>query len=215
MKNSRLKNIHIYHKVKGMAGIAMLLLCSCDAENSISTQYLCQFIFRTQYHLDCSIVTALSGAGTYTMISARKVNGVWNIYSTLNDGKNHTETIILSTAKENYANYSHMGAGNNTTDATKNGFILGTTNFNGYAAWDRQCPNCIQQYGGTNYPLEWTGNRQSVVCNKCKRVYNLENGTITSGGQGKNDKALMRYRVVYSGNGSVLTVSNSKKNATF
>lgn len=191
-----------------MAGIAMLLLCSCDAENSISTQYLCQFIFRTQYHLDCSIVTALSGAGTYTMVSARKVNGVWNIYSTLNDGKNHTETIILSTAKENYANYSHMGAGNNTTDATKNGFILGTTNFNGYAAWDRQCPNCSQQYGGTNYPLEWTGNRQSVVCNKCKRVYNLENGTITSGGQGKNDKALMRYRVVYSGNGSVLTVGN-------
>ena len=198
-----------------MAGIAMLLLCSCDAENTISTQYLCQFIFRTQYHPDCSIVTALSGAGTYTMVSAKRVNGVWNIYSTLNDGRNHTETIILSTAKENYANYSHMGAGNNTTDATKNGFILGTTNFNGYAAWDRQCPNCIQQYGGTNYPLEWTGNRQSVVCNKCKRVYNLENGTITSGGQGKNDKALMRYRVVYSGNGSVLTVSNSKKNATF
>ena len=215
MKNSRLNKVHIYNKVKSMAGIAMLLLCSCDAENSISTQYLCQFIFRTQYHLDCSIVTALSGAGTYTMVSAKKVNGVWNIYSTLNDGKNHTETIILSTAKENYANYSHMGAGNNTTDATKNGFILGTTNFNGYAAWDRQCPNCILQYGGTNYPLEWTDNRQSVVCNKCKRVYNLENGTITSGGQGKNDKALMRYRVVYSGNGSVLTVSNSKKNATF
>ncbi len=191
-----------------MAGIAMLLLCSCDAENTISTQYLCQFIFRTQYHLDCSIVTALSGAGTYTMVSAKRVNGVWNIYSTLNDGRNHTETIILSTAKENYANYSHMGAGSNTTDATKNGFILGTTNFNGYVAWDRQCPNCIQQYGGTNYPLEWAGNRQSVVCNKCKRVYNLENGTITSGGQGKNDKALMRYRVVYSGNGSVLTVGN-------
>ena len=191
-----------------MAGIAMLLLCSCDAENTISTQYLCQFIFRTQYHLDCSIVTALSGAGTYTMVSAKRVNGVWNIYSTLNDGRNHTETIILSTAKENYANYSHMGAGSNTTDATKNGFILGTTNFNGYAAWDRQCPNRILQYGGTNYPLEWTGNRQSVVCNKCKRVYNLENGTITSGGQGKNDKALMRYRVVYSGNGSVLTVGN-------
>ncbi len=42
MKNSRLKNIHIYNKVKSMAGIAMLLLCSCDAENTISTQYLCQ-----------------------------------------------------------------------------------------------------------------------------------------------------------------------------
>lgn len=72
MKNSRLNKVHIYNKVKSMAGIAMLLLCSCDAENSISTQYLCQFIFRPQYHLDCSIVTALSGAGTYTMVSAKR-----------------------------------------------------------------------------------------------------------------------------------------------
>ena len=90
----------------------------------------------------------------------------------------------------------------------KNGFILGTSNFNGYVAWDRQCLNCILQYGGTNYPLEWTGNRQSVICNKCKRVYSLENGTITSGGQGKEDKMLMQYRVTYTGIGSVLTVGN-------
>lgn len=184
------------------------LLASCDADNSISTRYPCQFIFRTIYHPGSSIETALKGAGTYTMISAKKVNGAWNIYSTINDGKNHTETIVLSTAKENYANYSHLGAGNDLKDATKNGFILGTTNFNGHVAWDRQCLNCILQYGGTNYPLEWTGNRQSVICNKCKRVYSLENGTITSGGQGKEDKMLMQYRVTYTGIGSVLTVGN-------
>lgn len=184
------------------------LLTSCDADNSISTRYPCQFIFRTIYHPGSSIETALQGAGTYTMISAKKVNGAWNIYSTLNDGKNHTETIVLSTAKENYANYSYLGAGNDLKDATKNGFILGTSNFNSYVAWDRQCLNCILQYGGTNYPLEWTGNRQSVICNKCKRVYSLENGTITSGGQGKEDKMLMQYRVTYTGIGSVLTVGN-------
>ena len=169
------------------------LLTSCDADNSISTRYPCQFIFRTIYHPGSSIETALQGAGTYTMISAKKING---------------ETIVLSTAKENYANYSYLGAGNDQKDATKNGFILGTSNFNGYVAWDRQCLNCILQYGGTNYPLEWTGNRQSVICNKCKRVYSLENGTITSGGQGKEDKMLMQYRVSYTGIGSVLTVGN-------
>ncbi|WP_317574839.1 hypothetical protein [Segatella copri] len=184
------------------------LLASCDADNSISTRYPCQFIFRTIYHPGSSIETALQGAGTYTMISAKKINGAWNIYSTLNDGKNQTETIVLSTAKENYANYSYLGAGNNLKDATKNGFILGTSNFNDYVAWDRQCLNCILQYGGTNYPLEWTGNRLSVICNKCKRVYSLENGTITSGGQGKEDKMLMQYRVTYTGIGSVLTVGN-------
>ena len=84
------------------------------------------------------------------------MKGAWNIYSTLNDGKNQTETIILSTAKENYANYTYLGAGNDPKDARKNGFIMGLTNFSGPVAWDRQCPNCLEQYGGTNYPLEWT-----------------------------------------------------------
>ena len=188
--------------------IVLYSLSSCDAENSISTRYPCQFIFRTQYHPGTSIETALNGAGIYTMISAKKVNGVWNIYSTLNDGKNQTETIVLSTAKENYANYSYLGAGNDTKDATKNGFILGTSNFNGHVAWDRQCLNCILQYGGNNYPLEWTENRQKVICRKCKRVYELENGTIFSGRQSKEDHPLMQYRVSYSGIGSVLTVGN-------
>ena len=184
------------------------MMSSCDAENTISTQYPCHFIFYTQYHPGTSIETALNGAGTYTMVSASKVNGAWRIYSMLNDGKNHTETIVLSTAKENYANYTYIGAGNDLKDATKNGFILGNTNFQGYVAWDRQCPNCIHQYGSTNYPLDWTGNRQFVICNKCNRTYSLETGAITSGGLSKEDQALMRYRVVYTGIGSILTVGN-------
>lgn len=77
-----------------MAVIAMLLLCSCDAENSISTKYPCQFYFKSQYHPGTSLETALNGTGVYTMVSAKKVKGAWNIYSTLNDGKNQTETII-------------------------------------------------------------------------------------------------------------------------
>ena len=184
------------------------MMSSCDAENTISTEYPCHFIFYTQYHPGTSIETALNGAGTYTMVSAAKTNGAWRIYSTLNDGKNHTETIILSTAKENYANYTYIGAGNDLKDATKNGFILGNTNFQGYVAWDRQCPNCIHQYGSTNYPLAWTGNRQFVICNKCNRTYSLETGAITSGGLSKEYQALMRYRVVYTGIGSILTVGN-------
>ena len=178
------------------------------AENSISTKYPCQFYFKSQYHPGTSLETALNGTGVYTMVSAKKVNGAWNIYSTLNDGKNQTETIILSTAKENYANYTYLGAGNDPKDARKNGFIMGLTNFSGPVAWDRQCPNCLEQYGGTNYPLEWTGNRQSVICDKCKRIYSLENGTITSGGKSKSDKALMLYRVTYGGKGTDIYVGN-------
>ena len=73
-----------------MAVIAMLLLCSCDAENSISTKYPCQFYFKSQYHPGTSLETALNGTGVYTMVSAKKVKGAWNIYSTLNDGKNQS-----------------------------------------------------------------------------------------------------------------------------
>lgn len=87
MKNSIYNKVYIYNKVKSMAGIAMLLLCSCDAENSISTKYPCQFYFKSQYHPGTSLETALNGTGVYTMVSAKKVNGAWNIYSTLNDGK--------------------------------------------------------------------------------------------------------------------------------
>lgn len=158
---------YIYNKVKSMASKAVLFLSwclllgtcgmmsSCDAENTISTEYPCHFIFYTQYHIGSSIETALLNQGSYSMVSAGKVNNAWRIYSTLNDGKNKTETIALTTAKENYASYSAIGAGNDTKDATKNGFILGCTNFQGRVAWDRQCPNCIRQYGGRNYP--WNG----------------------------------------------------------
>lgn len=66
MKNSIYNKVYIYNKVKSMAGIAMLLLCSCDAENSISTKYPCQFIFRTNLHPGTSIETALNNAGSYT-----------------------------------------------------------------------------------------------------------------------------------------------------
>lgn len=191
-----------------MMVVIMLFFSSCGAENSISTQYPCQFIFRTELHPGTSIETALNGAGVYTMVSAQKKNGAWHIYSTLNDGKNQTDDYTLSTAKENYANYSYLGAGCDAKNPLNNGFILGLSNFNGPVAWDRQCPNCILQYGGTNYPLAWTGNRQYVICSKCHRTYSLENGTITEGGQGKGDKALMRYRVSYAGIGSILSVGN-------
>jgi hypothetical protein len=180
-----------------MAGIAMLLLCSCDAENSISTKYPCQFYFKSQYHPGTSLETALNGTGVYTMVSAKKVNGAWNIYSTLNDGKNQTETIILTTAKENYTNYTYLGAGNDPKDAKKNGFIMGLTNLSGPVAWDRQCPNCLEQYGGTNYPLEWTGNRQSVICDKCKRNHHKRRKEQKRQGADEISSNLQRQRNRY------------------
>jgi nitrite reductase/ring-hydroxylating ferredoxin subunit len=86
-----------------------------------------------------------------------------------------------------------------------NGIIIGCSNFQGHVAWDRQCPNCITQYGGTNYPLELNGIRQSVMCKKCKRTYSLETGAITEGAKGE---ALMRYGIDYKGLGTPVSVGN-------
>ena len=219
------KLLYIYNKVKSIVTAdlksavspcchSFILLClsiiltltSCGAENSISRRYYCHFVFKPQLHPGTDIETALNNQGSYTFVSAKKVNGAWHIYTTLNDGKNTLKEITLSTKTENYADYSNLGAGNDTKDATKNGFILGMTNFNGHVAWDRQCPNCITQYSSTNFPLQWTGSdRQSVKCAKCNRTYALETGAITEGNKGD---ALMRYNVSYSGIGSILTVGN-------
>ena len=55
------------------------------------------------------------------------------------------------------------------------------------------------------YPLRWTGNRQSVECANCGRIYALETGAVTEGDPGIS---LFRYRISYAGIGSVVSVGN-------
>lgn len=180
------------------AWVVSLLLCACGADDLYHSDYACRFVFNTQYHPGTSIETALNSPGVYTMLSASKVGGVWHIYSTLNDGQDKTDDIQLNTAKENYADYSDLGAAN--------GIIIGHTNFSGLVAWDRQCSNCLRAYGGLRYPLSWAGtNRQSVACANCSREYSLETGAITKGEAGIS---LFRYRISYAGIGSVVSVGN-------
>lgn len=189
-----------------MAILAMLFLGSCDAENSISTEFRCQFMFYTNLHPQCSLERALTSAGNFTIISTKYENGAWHVYSTLNDGKNETENIAMTTAAERNINYNQLGA--------NNGIIIGSNGYGGidgnnaYLAWDRQCPNCIHQYGGTNYPLNWnSNNRQMVSCSKCQRTYDLNTGAVQSGAKG-NDRSLMGYRINYDKVNNIITVWN-------
>ena len=207
---------YIYNKVKSMATKAVLfpiwcmiflctcgLLSSCEAEDTISRKFACQFTFMTQNHAGNTLEVALNGFGTYTFVSAAYKNGIWHIYSSPNDGTNKTEDISITAANEKqYTNSTNLGA--------NNGIIIGHTNFSGMVAYDRQCPNCIDQYGGTNYPLEWDStNRQKVTCKKCHRTYELEYGSISDGEKGSR---LMQYLITYSANttgtGMVIWVHN-------
>ncbi len=205
-KDKEVKHSYIYIKVRhGWAwSIALLLglsiLVGCDAENIISTRFPCSFYFNPKLHPGTSIETALNNVGNYTFISVKN-DGIWHIYSTLNDGRNITEDIKITTDRtegwDNRIKTHALGA--------NNGIIIGLTNFQGKVAWDRQCPNCINQYGGTSYPLELNGVRQSVVCKKCKRTYSLETGAITEGTKGD---PLMGYGISYKGLGFPVSVGN-------
>ncbi len=201
-----MKQNSIYNKVKhGCVWSTVMLfvvfiLAACEAENRISTRFPCNFYFNPVLHPGTSIETALNNLGNYTFISVKN-NGIWHIYSTLNDGRNITEDIKITTDRtegwDNRIKTHALGA--------NNGIIIGRSNFQGLVAWDRQCPNCITQYGGVNYPLELNGIRQSVMCKKCKRTYSLETGAITEGTKGA---PLMGYGIDYNGIGTPVRVEN-------
>ena len=201
-----MKQNSIYNKVKhGCVWSTVMLfvvfiLAACEAENRISTRFPCYFYFNPKLHPGTSIETALNNLGNYTFISVKN-NGIWHIYSTLNDGRNITEDIKITTDRtegwDNRIKTHALGA--------NNGIIIGRSNFQGLVAWDRQCPNCITQYGGVNYPLELNGIRQSVMCKKCKRTYSLDTGAITEGAKGD---PLMGYGISYNGIGTPVSVGN-------
>ena len=85
--------------------------------------------------------------------------------------------------------------------SNETGLIVGCTNFNGPVAYDRSCPNC-----GELQKLEFTGNRQQVACDGCKRSYMLDTGGIISGASGD---PLQLYKCQFDG--VWLTVTNGLK----
>ena len=172
----------------GILGTALQCLTSCDAENSISKDYLCQFTFFCQNHSGNTLEIALKGLGSYTFVSVLYDKG-WYIKSSPNDKRNYTEKIKITTAIE-------IQELKKTCLGANNGIIIGHTNFGGIVAYDRQCPNCIKNYGGTNYPLEWnTKDYSKVVCKKFHRTYELENGIVENKQEG--DVKLMKYPISY------------------
>ena len=198
----KIKHSYIYNKVKSIVLLfTLIVLASCGAEDSISRKFECRFTFLTQNHAGNTLEVALNGLGTYTFVSTSYQNGIWHILSTPNYNNAKTEDIPITVATEKqYTNTTALGA--------NNGIIIGHTNFNGLVAYDRQCPNCIDQYGGTNYPLDWNaGNQQLVTCKKCHRNYNLEYGSCEGEGE-----RLMQYIINYSdndrGTGKVIWVHN-------
>lgn len=162
------------------------LLTSCEAEAPVSRKYVCRFVFSYRDHATSLLFAAAQNPGTYVYVTTKGdgKTSVRHVYVNSNDAKTPQEDNIISTDLENYSSYV-LGASNSI------GLFIGTTNFNGLWAYDRACPNCSSLQA-----MNWTGNRQQVICPRCQRTYELETGAIISGDEGS---PLMRYFCSFDG----------------
>lgn len=179
--------------------IIPILLIACDAENIVSRKYPCRFALYYLYHQDSHIFTAVKSPGTFVYVTtANDTRGIRHVYTYENiKGKaQQTEDIRIENQKENYASYI-LGADNTI------GLFIGCTNFNGSAAYDRMCPNCLDKN-----VLQFTEKPLIVRCAKCKRSYSLDMaGAIVAGDKGEK---LMQYNALIASTlqGDMLQVYN-------
>ena len=165
-----------------------LLLAACTAENNISRDYRCYFVFDTSLHpLPCQLTAILGNSGHFCKLESSYVGGVRHLKTTRNhDGA--VEDVLLRTEKERQMSIA-LGA--------NNCIIIGTSSYeNRLVAYDGQCPNCLSDYSGINYPLTWQKNGLQLHCAKCDRSYDVNNGVVASGKAGRN---LLTYNAAFDG----------------
>ena len=165
-----------------------LLLIACQAEDAIYREYRCYFLFDTVLHpMPCLLTSIIGNPGQFCKVEATLEKNARHLNATRNyDGA--TENILLRTDRENQQSCV-LGAGNC--------IIIGTSSYdNTFLAYEGQCANCLNQYGGTRYPLSWQNNGQQLHCNKCGRTYDVNNGTVVSEEGGKQ---LYRYQAAFDG----------------
>ena len=163
--------------------LLIFLLSACNANDSISRENRCSFIFDTTLHpLPCHLTGILGNSGHFCKVETYVDNqGIRHLKTTRNyDGAK--DDVALTTAREAQFNY-YLGA--------NDCIIIGTSTYDfTLVAWDGQCPNCLSEFGGYSYPLTWQNNGQQLRCARCNRNYDVNNGVVTDGASGRQ---LLRY----------------------
>ncbi|MBP5339927.1 MAG: hypothetical protein J6Z14_11620 [Prevotella sp.] len=181
-----------------LAVLIGLLLTACQADNMYSTSY-CNFVFLSNLYPSSALTRAVgSTGGDFCIVKAVVVQGVYHLKLTPNRGT-YADTdldLVMSTAiTGERISYAAMGQ--------KQGLIIGRSVYGQLKAYDLQCPNC-----DFNYELHWGSQPLELVCNKCKRVYNIDGdyGYVKSGEKGVS---LAQYKnVVYTPLDGRLVVRN-------
>jgi len=155
----------------------VILLMACGGEDNIYRDYRCNFIFDTSLHpLPCQLTAIMGNPGHFCTVESSIVGGVRHLKTTRNYD-NATEDVILRTEKERLITFA-LGVSNS--------IIIGTSSYeNRLTCYDGQCPNCVTDYNGTNYPLSWRQNGLQLYCGKCKRSYDVNNGVVADGEGGR------------------------------
>lgn len=176
-------------RIISVLGLVVVLLGGCTGEEKYSRKFPCSFVFQTQYHTASLLTRSLGNPGMFVIVSATQRQGVTHLTVVTADGQ--SEDIAMTTAIENERTYyDNMGANRS--------LIIGLSNFDGLKAYDRQCPNCLENLSGVNYPLTFSADGKRVSCDNCKRTYNLDAEGMPLNGQ-KGDLALLQYVAAYDG----------------
>ena len=172
-----------------LLALLLFLIPACDKiENSVYRNYRCYFVFDTTLHAaDCHLTTAVGNTGHFLIVRSSMVAGIRHIQTVRNYDK-ATEDTPLTTQKE--AQTACLLGANNA-------IIIGRSNYTGLLmAYEGQCPNCLNDYGGTNHPLAWSDNGQQLNCARCKRSYDVNNGVVAAGEGGHQ---LYTYNAAFDG----------------
>ena len=165
---------------------ALVLFWACNAQDPISREYRCWFLFSSTDHPSSILITTIQSPGSYARVTTHGDGKTTprHVLVRSNDPSVADEDNIIRSAIENELRFE-LGASNDI------GLIIGCTNFDGPRAYDAACPNC-----SVLKALNWTGNRQQVICSRCNRTYLLDTGNIISGDEGES---LRRYSCSFDG----------------
>ena len=160
--------------LKLATALAATMLVAACGEEQYSTKYPCNFTFYTGYHPTSILNGITTNAGTFAIVSAKKVNGLHHVYVSRNDGGASEDWPMTTEIENKRLPYDYIGA--------NNAIIVGYSTSMEAKAYDGQCPYCLANQSGLNYPLSWADNGRFVSCAKCGRKYNvIAEGTSTDG----------------------------------
>lgn len=173
--------------------LAGLLTACTETDNRFSTSYACRFMFNAQLHATSILTRVLDNPGMFARVKVEKRSGIVHLLVSPNT-KDAEEDIALTTEEESRV-YQTINVGANQS------IFIGCNTTGEWRAYDAQCPWCLENYSGNNYPLTWTSG-SVVECARCKRTYNLNYDGISTDGS-----RMLQYKV--RSNGTVITVTNT------